>query len=53
MCFWGPIPIKLRCDGQNNCGDNADEEDCEKGKKIPCTINVFYIGILFTYLLSS
>ena len=32
MCWWGPIPIAMRCDGNNNCGDNADEENCPKGK---------------------
>ena len=31
MCSWGPIPITFKCDGNNNCGDNADEENCKKG----------------------
>ena len=31
QCSWGNIPITLRCDGTNNCGDNSDEESCEKG----------------------
>ena len=31
-CSWGNIPIFLQCDGTNNCGDNSDEEDCNKGK---------------------
>ena len=30
-CSWGNIPIFLQCDGTNNCGDNSDEEDCNKG----------------------
>jgi len=30
QCSWGNIPITLRCDGTNNCGDNSDEESCEK-----------------------
>merc|ERR1712008_465299 len=29
-CSWGNIPIFLQCDGTNNCGDNSDEEDCNK-----------------------
>ena len=33
MCWWGPIPVAMRCDGNNNCGDNVDEENCPKGKK--------------------
>ena len=32
MCSWGPLPIVLRCDGVDNCGDNTDEENCEEGK---------------------
>ena len=32
-CSWGDIPITLRCDGTNNCGDNSDEENCNKGNK--------------------
>merc|ERR1719350_1415493 len=48
QCSWGKIPITLRCDGTNNCGDNSDEESCEKDKdadffqcswgKIPITL---------------
>ena len=30
-CSWGNIPIFLQCDGTNNCGDNSDEENCNKG----------------------
>ena len=30
-CSWGDIPITLQCDGTNNCGDNSDEENCNKG----------------------
>ena len=31
QCPWGfQIPMFLRCDGNNNCGDNADEENCEQ-----------------------
>ena len=26
------IPIALKCDGINNCGDNADEINCPKGE---------------------
>ena len=33
MCSWGPIPIAFRCDGHDNCGDNADEENCEKSSE--------------------
>jgi len=34
QCSWGNIPITLRCDGTNNCGDNSDEESCEKVLKV-------------------
>ena len=37
MCSWGPIPITFKCDGNNNCGDNADEENCPK-----CKTPMFY-----------
>ena len=31
QCSWGDIPIAFQCDGNNNCGDNSDEENCNKG----------------------
>ena len=31
QCSWGDIPITFQCDGINNCGDNSDEENCNKG----------------------
>ena len=31
QCSWGDIPITFQCDGNNNCGDNSDEENCNKG----------------------
>merc|ERR1711971_439355 len=34
QCSWGKIPITLRCDGTNNCGDNSDEESCEKASMV-------------------
>jgi len=34
QCSWGSIPISLRCDGTNNCGDNSDEEGCTPAKSL-------------------
>ena len=34
-CSWGDIPLTLQCDGTNNCGDNSDEENCNKGNIKP------------------
>ena len=45
MCSWGPLPIVLRCDGVDNCGDNTDEENCEEGKKF----NFISVNILFEF----
>ena len=45
QCSWGKIPITLRCDGTNNCGDNSDEESCEKGNIHLCAICVMKILI--------
>jgi len=30
QCSWGSIPMSLRCDGNNNCGDYSDEEYCPR-----------------------